>query len=370
MSYGTLSLDSITTSTGQVIGASSASTMKNRIINGDMRIDQRNAGAVYSFGSAVSGFSLDRMACNNQSGGATITVQQSSSAPAGFQNSLAVVVTTGTTLSGSSYARLYQGFEGYNMSDLGWGTAAAKTVTLSFWVQSSIAGTHSMILQNYAATQAYAITYNISTANTWTYCTANVPGCTTGTWGTNNNCWGYLSINLGSATSQQITSGSWTTISSYVNGSPGSVNLAATTGATWNITGLQLEVGSQATTFDFRHYQQELALCQRYFQKSYDQGTAQGTSTWYGAVDSYLGSATTNPNAFPVLFRVEMRGAPTITLWDATGGGTPHIGTVYKGAYNQTGSALNPCSSGFVGYCNTSQSSAEIGFQWTAAAEL
>jgi hypothetical protein len=126
---------------------------KNRIINGDMRIDQRNAGASVTLSGAENRFPVDRLPSFASVG--TITAQQSSTAPDGFTNSVIYTVTSPATVSGSDNIRCAQNIEGYNIADLGWGTATAKTITLSFWVRSSLTGTFSGALRNSANDRSY-----------------------------------------------------------------------------------------------------------------------------------------------------------------------------------------------------------------------
>jgi hypothetical protein len=248
--------------------AASPFGLKNRLINADMRIDQRNAGAAVTLPDGAAGFAfpVDRWLAS-RANVATATAQQSSDVPTGqgFVNSF--VVTNGTASTSGSTAEGYIGhiIEGFNIADLGWGTASAKTVTLSFWVKSSITGTHSGSLFNSAATQAYPFSYSISTANTWEQKTITVAGSTSGTWLTTNGRGLFIAFNNGTGSSYLGTANAWTGSIKY--GVTGSVALNSVTGSTWYVTGVQLEVGSTATPFERRMYGTELALCQRYYWK-------------------------------------------------------------------------------------------------------
>jgi hypothetical protein len=237
---------------------------KNRIINGDMRIDQRNAGGSVTV-TTDGQYTLDRFKIS-QSQNSKFTVQQSTVAPTGFTNSLLVTVASAVTPSGSDYFGLLQPIEGFNVADLGFGTANAQTVTLSFWVRSSLTGTFSGMLYNNAANRSYCFTYTINAANTMEYKTITIVGDTSGTWTTNNTTGLGVYWDLGSGTNTG-TAGSWQ--GTIVRRTSSSVQLIATSGATFYITGVQLEVGSVATEFDRLPYGTQLSLCQRYYQRQF-----------------------------------------------------------------------------------------------------
>jgi len=286
--------------------------MKNRIINGGQVIDQRNAGASVTV-NGNSPFITDRFRCDDDTDGA-FTAQQVSTAPAGFNNSVQVTVTTAdTSLSASQYALFYHSIEGFNVADLNWGTANAKTITLSFWVRSSVTGTFSGSLENNANNRSYVFTYTINSANTWEYETITIVGDTSGTWETGTAVGIRINWSLGVGSSFLGTAGAW---GNRFFGSTGSVSLIGTNSATWYITGVQLEVGSTATSFDYRPIGTELALCQRYYQQKY--GFVVTTSSIYQAIH----------------FPVSMRVPPTIgtVTFD---GGTGATFTV-NGSYGYT----------------------------------
>ena len=265
MPYGTINVDTVTTSTtGGILGAGNASIMKNRIINGAMVIDQRNAGdSVTLDGSGI--YAVDRFRGVNSTDG-TITGQQSSTAPTGFVNSVKYTITAAdTSLAGTQFASIDQFIEGYNIADLGWGTANAKTVTLSFWVYSSLTGTFGGALLNNAGDRSYPFSYTISSANTWEYETITIAGDTSGTWLTNNGRGIALRFSLGTGSTYSGTAGAWA--SALYLAPTGATSVVGTNGATFYITGVQLEVGSSATGFEYVNYQTSLANCQRYFIK-------------------------------------------------------------------------------------------------------
>jgi hypothetical protein len=257
----TLNVDRIIDSSGGVF-APVSSVFRSRIINGAMVIDQRNAGAAVNTDNK---FAVDRFG-QRQVGGGVLSYQQSSTAPSGFVNSLAITVTTAdASIAAGDFYQLFQRIEGFNVADLGFGTANAKTVTLSFWVQSSLTGTFGGNIVNSAVNRSYVFQYTISSANTWEYKTITIAGDTTGTWLTDNSNGLTVTWDLGSGTNFEGTANTWAA-ANYRRAS-GNVQLVGTNGATWYVTGVQLEVGTQATSFEYRQYQQELALCQRYYYK-------------------------------------------------------------------------------------------------------
>jgi hypothetical protein len=267
VSYGG---DSITFADGSIV-ASGSQGFKNKIINGHMMIDQRYAGAANTPTSSI--YTLDRWRIPTTA--AKISVQQmngantsasnyeASSAPTGFTNSIKVTTTTANTPNAGDYFGVNQFVEGYNCADLDWGKATAKSVTLSFWVKSSLTGTFGgSIRTGDSSNYSYPFTYTISTANTWTYATVVIPGPTAGTWNTGNGQGLDVWFSVGTGSTYSGTANTWAA-SNYVNAT-GSVNVVSTLNATWYITGVQLEKGTTASSFEFRSYQKELILCQRY----------------------------------------------------------------------------------------------------------
>ena len=263
MAYGTINADVIGTSVANTsLGAGNASIMKNRIINGAMVIDQRNAGASVT-PTADPTYTIDRWAVG-LSQASKFSVQQVSTAPIGFVNSLKFTSLAATSLGASDYFTFQQSIEGFNISDLGWGTANAKTITLSFQVYSSLTGTFGGSLINGSVNRSYPFTYSIPVANTWTTISITVAGDTAGTWATNNTTGIIVMFGLGVGTSGSGTAGSWA--GTLYRSATGATSVVGTNGATFNITGVQLEVGSSATGFEYRQYGTELALCQRYYE--------------------------------------------------------------------------------------------------------
>jgi hypothetical protein len=231
---------------------------RNRIINGDMRIAQRGTAAV----TTNAAFPVDRFSVGNTSDGA-FSAQQDSSAPAGFVNSVKITTTTAdATLTTTQALSFVQRIEGTNIADLGWGSASAKTITISFWVRSSLTGTFGGALRNSAANRSYPFEYSISSADTWEQKSVTISGDTSGTWLTTNGLGINVFFGLGVGPDRSGTAGAWNSNNNL--SATGAVSVIGTLNATWYITGVQLEVGSVATPFERRPYGTELALCQRY----------------------------------------------------------------------------------------------------------
>jgi hypothetical protein len=310
----------------------------NRIINGDMRIDQRNAGAAVT---AAGAFPVDRWSVTNTTNGA-YSAQQNSSAPAGFNNSLLVTITTAQTAGTGNLSPLHH-IEGFNIADLGWGTASAQPVTLSFWVRSSLTGTFGGALRNSAADRSYPFTYTISAANTWEYKTITINGETSGTWLTTNGRGVEVRFSLFAGTTQ--TAGAW--FNGNATAATGQTQLASTLNATWYITGVQLEVGSVATPFERRPYGTELNLCYRYFEKN-NAGTNNGAFL--------MGYSTANNQANYIWFyKVTKRAAATISV-----SGAAHF-------FGQTGNGSNVATTSLAGQlAGVNQTSLNAGFGGTS----
>jgi hypothetical protein len=278
--------------------AASPYVLKNRIINGDFRIDQRNAGA--SVTPTNGQYTLDRFYFL-LSQASKLTCQQNAASvtpPAGFTNYLGVTSSSAYTVGASESFVVIQPIEGFNIADLGWGTANAQTVTLSFWVRSSLTGTFGGAVENSSEARNYPFSYTISSANTWTKISITIAGDTSGTWLTTNGVGMYVIFGLGVGASKSGTAGAWGTTAYY--SATGATSVVGTNGATFYITGIQLEQNTSATPFERRLYNQELANCQRYYQAQFLTIPAiqdAGYSINYGAVQ----------------LPVTMRTAPTTT---------------------------------------------------------
>jgi len=274
---------------------------RNRIINGDMRIDQRNAGAAVT---ASGSYPVDRFTMTNSTDG-SFSAQQDTSAPVGFVNSLKVTTTTAdTSLITTQYFSIRQKIEGFNVSDFGFGTANAKTVTLSFWVRSSLTGTFGGSIANSAATRSYPFTYTISVADTWEQKSVSIAGDTTGTWLTTNGIGVQVFFGLGAGPDRSGTAGAWNSNNNV--SATGATSVVGTSGATFYITGVQLEAGNVATPFENVDYSEMLRRCQRYYAKM-TAGT--GTYTGFGIA---LGAGSTGTQTFHK-YPQTMRAAPTLS---------------------------------------------------------
>jgi hypothetical protein len=333
---------------------------RNRIINGNMAIDQRNAGAVVS----VNGeYPVDRFKIAI-SGSATATAQQSTTIPAGFTNSLVYTIGTGVAQGSSSVYRILQVIEGFNTADLGWGVSGAQAVTVSFWVRSSVTGTFSgALLESTGGTASYVFNFSIVATNTWEYKTVTIAGPTVGTWQTTNSGSILLMIDLGSGTNYEQAAGSWSTSANKFRSS-GSVVLSATSGATFYITGVQLEAGSVATPFEHRQYGQELALCMRYYEKSYNIDVAPATNTYVGVV---IQDVPAGYGRCTYLFSTSKRAPPTSTVYSRSG----TAGQITKDDAIGTSAGIAAGMSRFSVNTVAPQGAAFISvFHWTADAEL
>jgi hypothetical protein len=273
--------------------------MKNRIINGAMVIDQRNAGASVTIASGGT-YTLDRYQAW-ASASSKYTVQQNAGSvtpPAGFKNYLGVTSLAATSLGSSDYYYIAQKIEGFNIADLNFGSASASTITINFWVRSSLTGTFGCSISNASENRFYPFTYTISAANTWEQKTVTIAGDTSGTWASTTSTGIQLIFGLGIGTTYSATAGAWGS-GSY--GATGATSVVGTNGATFYITGVQLEVGSTATSFDYRPYTTELQLCQRYYEVMNMQ------------IDAALNPVVTSSNYGTWGFKVHKRTDPNIT---------------------------------------------------------
>jgi hypothetical protein len=358
--------------------------LKNRIINGDMRIAQRATTASNIGSSAYA--TLDRFVLDtriNASPTGSYTQAQSTDAPTGFNYSFSVTVTTAGNSLNSAYGfNLAHFIEGYNIADLAWGTANAQAITLSFWVKSSITGSYGFGLINASYGASYVGQYTVTSANTWEKKTVTIPGPTIGTWDSTTGRGIQLKFSLGTGSGAVTATPNTWIVGEFLDASSSTASPTfwSTAGAVWKITGVQLEVGSTATPFERRLYNQELANCQRYFETGYPIGTAPAN----GAIGYFDGGslgtaayATNNLRSMTFQFCVEKRAAPTITLYNTgIGGITANFWAYYNGAwanYNSAAGASLPTAKSF-SVRSTSTSSTGVSYMiegnWAANSEL
>ena len=345
---------------------------KNRIINGAMVIDQRNAGASITQ-STSNQFPVDRWLVAGDVA-SKFTAQQSSTAPAGFINSLLITSSSAYTVGASESFILTQYVEGLNIADFGWGTANATAITVSFWVRSSLTGAFGGVVRNSASNRSYPYSYTINAANTWEQKTITIAGDTSGTWLTTNGRGLNLTFSMGAGSTASGTAGAWAG-TAYASAT-GATSVVGTNGATFYITGVSLEKGSTATSFDYRPYGTELALCQRYYQKSYEASIVPGTAvaadakSLINAAWGYAGAGNIigNGNAS---FQVTMRAAPTATIYDKAGTSGKMSTQTGNGAYTDNVAANQTIASeSNIVVQKYTQSCAGIAYAYVVSAEL
>jgi hypothetical protein len=351
-------------------GASNNVTFRNRVINGAMVLDQRNAGASVTVNNNQQ-FPVDRFIVQSSTS-TQFTAQQSTTAPTGFYNSLLI---TTSSANASAFNAVWQRIEANNTNDLGLGTAAASTFTVSFWVRSSVTGTFGFYLQNNASSYSYVTTYTINTANTFEYKTITVVGPTAGTWLTTNNCSLQVAWSLGGTGGTTSTLGSWQAANVY--NATGSTGISNTASATFYITGVQLEAGTTASPFEYRQYGTEFVLCQRYFETSFIGGVST-TNTDGNGIISIMGFSGATTTSFlgvaPVQYRVSKRATPTITIYDLASprnsGALHRFQLGVSGNNNQNATVSDNGYIGFNCYSSGTAAGSGIAFHYTSSAEL
>ena len=326
--------DAITTAADGTCTANITNNLSNRNIvdNGEFVVDQRDfSSAVTQTGEA---YTIDRWKTRMTSN-SKFSVQKVVDAPAGFYNSAKITSLAATTVQSGDYFQFQQGIEGYNINPANFGTPTAKPMVLSFYVKSSLTGTFSVCLSNYTGNRFLAQNYTISSANTWERKTISVPAITTGSWERGNGAGLYIYFTLGAGSATLRSTGSWID-SNFGRAGTGSTNVVATNGATWQVTGVQLEINSSgvATDFEHRSYGDELSRCQRYYYKLPVSSASNSAPPAYVYHSSYKMAV--------VWFPTTMRATPTCTFtmstdnsnWSQLNNSTSHFKAYYSSAHN------------------------------------
>lgn len=291
---------------------------ENRLINGEMIFDQRNEGATFS-NNTTGTMQTDRWLVRSQT--ATSTVQQVSDAPAGYLKSLKVTVGTGASPTAGQTNGIYQRIEGCNMADMQMGTANAKAFMLTFWAKSSLTGTFSVGFVSFNASRSYIATYSLPNAGTWTYVALPIPAdVAVNTWLFGPNTIGMqVTWSLGDGSNFQSTAGSWQT--GTLLSTSGSIAVIGTTSATFQLTGARLFVGTVDTAYTPRAFQQELALCQRHYAKTFSIGVkpVQNVASVVGCITVKNPIAAGDPEYW-YQFPVTMMAAPTVVTYNPSAG--------------------------------------------------
>jgi hypothetical protein len=346
-----------------------------------MRIDQRNAGASTTATTDFT-YNLDRWE-SRLTASSKFSVQQNAAAvtpPTGFSYYLGVTSLSAYSVAASDYFTIEQPIEGFNVADLSFGTANAQTITLSFWVRSSLTGTFGGSVRNSTSNYSYPYSYTISVANTWEKKSVIITGATAGTWLATNGVGMNVAFNLGVGSTYTGTANTWN--SSTIINPTGATSVVGTNGATFYITGVQLEQNTSATPFERRLYGQELANCQRYYEKSYPASSAVPTGSVVGSLISlgtqtYAGGAGANQMlAGQVYFKVPKRASPTMTIYSWTSSTVGAVSTGWTGAdlAANTGTLGDATVNAFSIYNGTGSNVTTNGyailFQFAASAEL
>ena len=354
---------------------------RNLLYNGAMQVAQRGTNASSLTGAPARYATADRWRTSSLTGVWTQSVETDAPSGSGFTKSLKMLCTTpNTPLTGTDTVAISQFLEGQDLQRICKGTGSAKQLTVSFWVKSNVTGTYIIELYDADNSRSVSQSYTISSVATWENKIITFPADTTGAF--DNDIAGSLSIGWWLAAGPDFQSGTLaTTWQSLTNANRvvGQTNLAAATSNYWQVTGVQLEVGPTATGFEFKSYGQELAECQRYFEKSYAPTVAPGTAGRAGAVGigTYFNGATSYNNSVGFRFKVTKRDTPGMTGYD------PDAGTSGKGLYDAPGTpatqgniSFNSISSEGVASVTVACTGRTAGqptsliFHYTASAEL
>jgi len=307
---------------------------RNIVINGAMQVAQRATSATGK--NSTGYYCTDRFRLVDYNIG-TFTLAQQTSAPTGFNKSLRLDCTTAdTSIAAADYLSIDQAIEGFDLQQLDYGLSSAKTITISFYVKSTTTGTYTLEIYMNNGDYFNSKTYTISSANTWERKIITFVGNTSNgitndnTRGLTCNFWLSNGSNFEGGT---FSDGTWhNTTNRRVHSSQ--VNIASSTDNDWSITGVQLEVGSQATAFEQRSFNEEIVLCQRYYEKSYNHGDVPGTNTSNGSV-MFLSNRNSGTPHTMLRYATRKRAAPTLVAYatgaaDTTGMKNLDANTVYS----------------------------------------
>lgn len=318
------------------------------IINGDMTISQRGFSSATAIGSS-NAYNLDRYIGREVTDGG-LNVEQSTTAPTGFKNSLKVTVSSAdSSLSADQRAYILTKIEGNRVSQLAFGTSGAKNITLAFYIRSSVTGTFSGSVTNEAENRSFPFTYTVDSADTWERKTVNIDGDTSGTWDTDNTTGLEIYFSLGMGSTYSGTAGSWAGAQYFAASS--TTNLIATNSATWHLTGLQIEEGTFDTNtipdFPFESFENNLRKCQRYYEIANSGGAA--TYMWTGS------NRSTTQAQGGWRYQTRKRTTPSVALTGTVSGLRVH--TTGGGNENATGISINGTASPITAWINTNVSS-------------
>ena len=294
-----------------LIGSQTALSNRNLIINGAMQVAQRGTSATVGPNGTGEGYTVVDRFQNSLSGSVVSTFSQSTDAPSGFANSAKIEITTAdTSLGGTEFWNLRYAFEGQDLQPIAKGTSDAKSITVSFWVKSNKTGTYTVELQDTDNSRRNSLAYTIDSSDTWEHKSLTYNPDTAGSGFANDNAlslrinfWFVAGADFKSGT---FYNGTWAAVDNAKRVHSSQVNLGDTVGNEWYITGVQMEVGEQATPFEHRSYGDELARCKRYYDRS-DEGNG-NTVGW--TVNSGGSGVTYH---FPYKYSTTMRAAPTLT---------------------------------------------------------
>jgi len=301
------------------VTSNSSLTWRNRIINGDMRVAQRGTTA-FTINSFSQTYFIDRWAAYGAASAGVYTIGSSTSSPSGFSNSIVATCTTSIASVGTGDRYFFdQRIEGSSMYDFSWGTSSAKSVTVSFWVNSSLTGTYCLSLINISGTRSYVSEFSILSSNTWEKKTITIPGCTDGVWPTDNTTGVIVRFSLAIGSSYRTTPNTWA--SGLLNSTSNQVNwMSSNTSRTFYVTGVQLEAGSVATPYEMIPYDKQLQLCQRYYARLSQQSSGTNQLAFGVGSSTVTGTVSLNGQSFIYIkYPQQMRAAPTLTSPASTG---------------------------------------------------